>query len=559
MRLSSKIFFIVFVILTLFSIVIGSSVTYQVQKTISTANKEKANSDAILSLAAVDKEFPGEWRVEGDSLFKGATRVNSNTEIVDYIAKITGGTVSVYLKDVQIATNIVENDKRLIGNKAKASITKKTFENGEIYSGNVEFSKQTYQAVYQPIEDQYGKIIGMWYVGVSNELTESAVKEIVITMVISIFIVLILAILSIWIFTSKLKQRLEILAKAMRNAGKGDFSTPIDFKGKDEIALVAYSYEQMRRNLSDLVNQMKTTSEQLAASAAQLQASSDETSRAADSIAITVEEVAGSSEKQTDQAFALGEIMNEMVNNITSISENILTVHEYSANQASVANKGEKAVQKTKQQVEQINETNLAASEIIFYLGDKSKEIGSIINLISGIADQTNLLALNAAIEAARAGEHGKGFAVVAEEVRKLAEKSNQSASQIRFLIKEIQVGIEKSVQSMESGRTAIDKGLALSNDAERAFFEINQSVASLRDKIGTVSVVLDQLNLHTGKVSDVVDLTVTLIQQTSETTQNVVAATEEQNASMEEIGSSAQALTDLSEEMRDSLGKFTV
>ena len=166
---------------------------------------------------------------------------------------------------------------------------------------------------------------------------------------------------------------------------------------------------------------------------------------------------------------------------------------------------------------------------------------------------------MNAAIEAARAGEHGRGFAVVAEEVRKLAEQSNQSANQIRSLINEIQVGIENAVQSMESGRIAIEKGMALSNDAEKAFVEINQSVVSLRDKIGTVSEILERLNLHTGEVSDVVDLTVTLIQKTSETTQNVAAATEEQNASMQEISSSAQSLTDLSEEMRISLGKFTV
>ena len=263
--------------------------------------------------------------------------------------------------------------------------------------------------------------------------------------------------------------------------------------------------------------------------------------------------------EQIDQAYALGETMREMVDNISLINNNILTVHDYSLNQASVASNGEKAVQKTKQQVEQINETNLAASEMIFYLGDKSKEIGSIINLISGIADQTNLLALNAAIEAARAGEHGRGFAVVAEEVRKLAEQSNQSANQIRSLINEIQVGIENSVQSMESGRIAIEKGMALSNDAEKAFVEINQSVVSLRDKIGTVSEILERLNLHTGEVSDVVDLTVTLIQKTSETTQNVAAATEEQNASMQEISSSAQSLTDLSEEMRISLGKFII
>ena len=114
---------------------------------------------------------------------------------------------------------------------------------------------------------------------------------------------------------------------------------------------------------------------------------------------------------------------------------------------------------------------------VIRHLEDQSKEIGKIIEVITGISDQTNLLALNAAIEAARAGEHGKGFAVVADEVRKLAEQSKESADQITTLVQEIQEHTDHAVTVMGKGTNEVELGITVVQDTGEGFKRILQSL----------------------------------------------------------------------------------
>lgn len=559
MNISAKIMFLIGTVGLLFALSVGTVVTLKVGSTLTDTAMEKSKSDVVLSLAALDKQFPGDWKVIGDELFKGSTKVNNNVEMIEYITKTTKGTATVFLGDTRIATNMMKNNKRMIGTKASKQVIDKTLKKGENFSGKIKIGNQLYMASYEPIKNQYGEIIGMWYIGTPDQQRVDTVTEIVVALLIAMGVLLVVSFAIVWLFAHSIKKRLKNLSLVMKKAGRGDFTTELAVKGSDEIALVSKGYEQMRLSLGKLINGMMNTSEQLAASAEQLHASSDETSKAADSIALNVEEVATSSEAQTDIAEKLEKIMGKMVDDINQIDSSIQTVSVFSNEQEAAAQTGEEVIARTKQQVELINLNNLEASQNINYLEDKSNAIGSIINIISEIAEQTNLLALNAAIEAARAGEHGRGFAVVAEEVRKLAEQSNQSANQIRGLILEIQEGIHNSVTSMESGRTAIDKGLQLANNAEKAFININQSIVNLREQTVTVNESLNKLNESTYNVNEVVDITIKMIQETSQATQSVAAATEEQNASMEEINASAQALSDLSEEMRESLATFKI
>lgn len=199
------------------------------------------------------------------------------------------------------------------------------------------------------------------------------------------------------------------------------------------------------------------------------------------------------------------------------------------------------------------------SAEIVANLGERSKEIGQIVDTISGIAGQTNLLALNAAIEAARAGEQGRGFAVVAEEVRKLAEQSQEAAKHIAVLIGEIQEDTQHAVSAMADGTQEVQRGTEAVNTAGKAFLEIAGLIETVSGQVGDIAAAIQQMAGGSQQlVSSVKDID-TLSRDIAEQTQTVSAATEEQTASMEEIASSSHELAQMAEKLQTAIAKFRI
>ena len=202
---------------------------------------------------------------------------------------------------------------------------------------------------------------------------------------------------------------------------------------------------------------------------------------------------------------------------------------------------------------------NSDVSAVIARLGERSKEIGDIVETISGIAGQTNLLALNAAIEAARAGEHGKGFSVVAEEVRKLAEQSEEATQHISTLIRSIQDETEKAVVTMDQGTKEVERGRESVGSAGKAFGEIRLVVADVEESSNTVTERIQGLQQNIRNiVSSIANVTQEARKVAAES-QSVSAATEEQAAGMQEIASGSRSLAMLAQNMQEAANKFTV
>jgi methyl-accepting chemotaxis protein len=333
----------------------------------------------------------------------------------------------------------------------------------------------------------------------------------------------------------------------------------VKVNNRDEIGELAQSFNEMATNLRQLIIEANSHSVQVAASAEELIASAEQTSKATEQIVISIQEIVKGTDSEVQSVDEASQAIHEMSFGVKQIADNSQIVLSTAMNVSEKASEGGQAIQTTVKQMQTINDTVGGLANVVIGLGDHSKEIGQIIEVITGISAQTNLLALNAAIEAARAGVHGKGFAVVADEVRKLAEQSASSANQISTLISTIQVETNNAVKSMETATKEVVVGIDVVNMAGVSFEYIQEGINEVTTQIQEIASAVQQMSAGSEQMVH----SMKLVNEVSETiasgTQEVSAATEEQLASMEEITSAGICLSDMAEELQTLIGKFRI
>ena len=361
-------------------------------------------------------------------------------------------------------------------------------------------------------------------------------------------------------FSGKITNPIEALEHHAREMAKGNLSQQkLAVTSSDEIGSLTNAFNTMSENLRDLIRQMATTSEQVAASSEELTANAQQSADASVHVAETVGDVVGNVAQQLSDINSAKGSVDGVYHDIAEMSAKAKQVTTASNQTAEAAKKGADLMEEAIRKMGAIEQSVLSSSEVVKTLGESSQQIGQIVEAISSIAQQTNLLSLNAAIEAARAGEQGRGFAVVAEEVRKLAAESQESAEQIKERIASIQNETARAVESMQSGTEEVTLGTKAIRDVGEQFEDIMSKVDAINNQMEEINSAVTEVSIGAEQIVTAVDAIDNISNKTSDSMQTISSATEEQSASNEEIAAASQALATLATQMQEAVGKFHV
>jgi methyl-accepting chemotaxis protein len=287
---------------------------------------------------------------------------------------------------------------------------------------------------------------------------------------------------------------------------------------------------------SSSILEMTATNDEVAENVGELAGSVRETVSSIEEMAYSIKEVARNVDALSLTAEETSSSMNEMDVSIDQVQSNANETARLSEEVALDAEKGAEAILKTIGEIYRIKESSQEAVAVISSLGSRIEAIGQIVNVIDDVAEQTNLLALNAAIIAAQAGEQGKGFAVVADEIKDLAERAGTSTREITDLIKTVQSESKNAITAVERGALNVDRGVEVSNEAERALKKILESSQKSTNMVRAIARATVEQAKGSKQVTDAIG-------RIAETVQQIAAATAEQARGSELIMKSAEKM----------------
>ncbi|CAJ36887.1 methyl-accepting chemotaxis protein [Methanocella arvoryzae] len=342
-----------------------------------------------------------------------------------------------------------------------------------------------------------------------------------------------------------------------------DMSAMRDLSGKiigvSFIANDITRQQEAQENLKAIIRTVNDVAGRVAAAAQHSSEAAGQAMVSSRQISESITQIAAGSQSQAKEVENISSLIQTISTDARDVSKGAQTASNKMKEASEATKKVDEASKLAMHKMADIRVSVDDSAAIIKDLGEKSKQIGKIVDVINSIASQTNLLALNAAIEAARAGEAGRGFAVVAEEVRKLAEDSAKSTSQISDLISQIREQTDRAVMSMDKGTAEVASGSDVVAKALKSVEEISRLVDEVAEVALNVSTATEKQVSSTMEIARAIEQISAVVEESAASTEEVSASAEESTSTMEETANIAQQVLKMAEELKTEVNKLKV
>ena len=564
MKFKQKMFALYCLSMMIFGILMLSIGLFQFENGMYKETKNSLKSSALAAMNLYNSQGYGDYAIKADgNVWRGMNfNISEQTSVVDDLKAQTGVDTTFFFGENAVMTSILsDNGQRWYGMKAGENITNYTLMQGaQLWYKNIEIDKKMCHAYIIPVlQPGDGTVAGALMASVPTTEMDGIIRQYITISIIIALVILILVGGFIYWYIGGLTKVLHDVRRGLSQVSNGEFSDErlIKIKRTDEFGDLASSTEKLRVKIYDILNNLQHGTVKLSQAVERLNVTSEHTTEAAYTMSEHVEIIkntAAHQKNETGQAAndvdATKLAIDEMLHQIEGINQVSNEMMEMSRESAVILKDLEDSSRQAQDTVLGIRNQTDATNESV-------NQIKSITDYITNIADETNLLALNASIEAARAGEAGKGFAVVAQQIQKLAEESNNSASQIG---KNIQDLVEKTEQNLHAMNT-IDEVLNSQKDkvsrTKEIFETLNNSITALTAQEDNMQKSISTMNHTKDNMSEI-------IKELEESSLTNVGAAEETAAvtgkMKEEIGgitSLTSDLTDLSENLNQNLKSF--
>ncbi len=450
--------------------------------------------------------------------------------LVDSVVAKVGGTSTIFQRGVRVATTVTNDaGERAIGTVVSDAVRKTVLSERKAYRGEAFVVNKTYLAVYEPLKNSAGDVVGMIYVGVDKTPYARATRSFAVTMGLAALVAAAVVVLLAFNVSRVMSKPLAAVSDAAGRVATGDLTVQVPSTGYREVETLAGSFNAMTSGLRSIISQVESAVMQLRAVAGEITAASRSSAEHAS--------LQASSVAQSTAA------LEELVRSFESVSAGAKHVLQIAEDALESAQDGAAHVGGTAQVMDELASSARQTAEAASAMAAVAHDIEEMTSIITNIAGRTKILALNAAIEAARAGEAGKGFAVVSSEIRGLAESVNQSAGHIDELVSNIEAAIRRLEQLAAAQAELTERAVGESHASREAF---DQIVRQMQD----TALAARQIAEAAAQQNRAADQVVQAMQQVSVSSQETAAAAEQ-------LADSAGAVDAETERLIASISRF--